>query len=113
MTPKPGRLRPDVELALFRIVQESLTNIHRHSGSAHAMIRVAIAPSEVVLRVSDEGHGMPHEAGAGPGSTVSGVGVGIAGMRERVSQLGGRLEIRTGHRGTIVEAALPLIQGPS
>jgi len=113
VTPKPGRLRPDVELALFRIVQESLTNIHRHSGSSRAMIRVAIAPSEVVLRVSDEGHGMPHEAGGGPGSTVSGVGVGIAGMRERVSQLGGRLEIRSGHRGTIVEAALPLLQSPS
>ena len=111
VTPKPGRLRPDVELALFRIVQESLTNIHRHSGSSRAMIRVAIAPSEVVLRVSDEGHGMPHEGSLGP--AVSGVGVGIAGMRERVSQLGGRLEIRSGHRGTIVEAALPLVQSPS
>ena len=113
VAPELGRLHQEVELALFRVVQESLANVHRHSGSSRASIRVIAGSSEVVLRVADEGRGLPEEAAADPQWAVAGVGVGIAGMRERVSQLGGRLEIRSGRRGTTVEAALPFLRSPS
>jgi PAS domain S-box-containing protein len=113
VAPELGRLHQEVELALFRVVQESLTNIHRHSGSSRASIHVLAAASEVVLRIVDEGRGLPVEAGAEPEAGLAGVGVGIAGMRERVHQLGGRIEIRSGREGTTVEAALPFLRSAS
>jgi PAS domain S-box-containing protein len=113
VAPELGRLHQEVELALFRVVQESLTNIHRHSGSSRASIHVLAAASEVVLRVVDEGRGLPVAAGAEPEAALAGVGVGIAGMRERIRQLGGRMEIRSGREGTTVEAALPFLRSAS
>ena len=103
-----GRLPAEVETALFRIVQESLTNIHRHSGSPTVRIRIVQDTSGIALEVQDDGQGMlPGILDRGT-EAVAGLGVGIAGMRERVRQLGGRLEIDSGSQGTTVRATLPL-----
>jgi two-component system CheB/CheR fusion protein len=104
-----GRLDKDVETALFRIVQESLTNIHLHSGSASANIRVALEDDQIVLEVVDNGKGMAPIAGD-PAKESAGQtkpGVGILSMRERASQVGGKLEIKSGENGTTVLAILP------
>jgi signal transduction histidine kinase len=111
VTPDLGRLPREVEIVLFRIVQESLTNIQRHSDSPTAGIRLFRQPAEVTMEVSDQGRGIPSKTlidlrskdGAG-----AGLGVGIAGMRERLKQLGGRLDITSGEQGTTVRAVLPL-----
>lgn len=96
------RLRPDVELALYRIAQEALTNVLRHSGSPTARVALAIAEAKVRLTISDEG-----APAAGIRSDVSG-GVGIASMRERVRALGGRLRLTVRRRGTVVTVAIPI-----
>ena len=101
------RLPQELETAIFRIVQECLTNIHRHSGSRVAAIRVAREGNDVRLEVRDQGKGMP----AGPDGAARAhrkMGVGIRGMRERITQLGGRFEIRSGKKGTTVVASVPL-----
>jgi len=101
------RLPLDTETALFRIVQESLINIHRHSGSDSARIRLRREQEELVLEIEDRGHGMSKDILAriiGGG----GVGVGIAGTSERIEQLGGRLEIESKDTGTTVRARLPI-----
>lgn len=94
-----GRLSREVETAIFRIVQECLINIHRHSGSPTAAIHIALSDSYVRLEVSDNGKGISPEMRnqMEAGGTV---GVGVRGMRERVSQLGGSLEIRSDGAGT-------------
>ncbi len=103
--PDLGRLPKEAETALFRIMQESLTNVHRHSGSRTASIRIVRESAEIRMEVQDTGVGMRPDV---PQTAMGGaVGVGIAGMRERVGQLGGRLEIKTGPGGTTVIAALP------
>ncbi len=107
-----GRMPRELELMLFRIVQESLTNIHRHSGSRTATIRIARHPKEVVMKISDQGHGMPFNLNGGVRSPAQ-VGVGIAGMRERVRHMGGRLEIRCRKSGTDVEVVAPLGDPPA
>jgi len=101
-----GRLPEDLEIAIFRTVQESLTNIHRHSGSPTARVGVDRADGVIHLTVEDRGSGVPVEkrdlvAAAGV------PGVGISGMRERLRQLGGTLEIKSNEGGTTVEACLP------
>jgi PAS domain S-box-containing protein len=96
-------LSPEIELALYRIMEEALTNVRRHSGSARASVRVYHDASEVGLEVIDEGHGMPLEVAAGATS----LGTGIPTMRERARALGGRLEIESGSGGTCVRAVLP------
>lgn len=106
--PELGRLASDLELTLFRIVQECLTNIHRHSGSPTARIHVAAENGGIILEVQDQGAGV-RPGIAGPLSLVTGqLGVGIAGMHERVRQLGGTLRIDSGAQGTTVRATLPL-----
>ncbi|HEY3129902.1 MAG TPA: GAF domain-containing protein, partial [Acidobacteriota bacterium] len=110
MPPKLEGLPQEAEVALFRIVQESLTNINRHSGSSTAGIRIAINNGEVMLEVKDQGRGMPPRTLEEPVGGVSGLGVGIAGMRERIRQLGGRLEIDSGEGGTTVKAMLPVFR---
>jgi len=104
---RAGRLPEQVETTLFRIVQESLANIHRHSGSRRARIRIARSPSRVTLVVRDEGRGLRKIAGRRPGGPAL-MGVGIAGMRERVRQLGGEIVIDSSARGTAVKVMLPL-----
>jgi PAS domain S-box-containing protein len=99
-----GRLTPEIETTLFRILQESLTNVLRHSGSDSASVRLEKANTEVRLQVLDRGHGMVD--GAGEDGEI---GVGISGMRQRLIQLGGRLEIVSSERGTTITAAVPLV----
>jgi PAS domain S-box-containing protein len=103
-----GRLQQDLETAIFRIVQECLTNIHRHSESPVARIRISRSDSQVSLEVEDRGKGIPSEKreALDSGGTP---GVGIRGMRERLRQLGGTLEINSSGRGTVVVARLPVV----
>jgi PAS domain S-box-containing protein len=104
------RLPLDTETALFRIVQESLINIHRHAGSETARIRLRRDAETLVLEIEDRGHGIPRASLnriTGKGGIV---GVGIAGMSERIEQLGGRFEITSGDHGTTVRARLPLLK---
>jgi len=105
------RLSLEVETTLFRIVQESLTNIHRHSGSPTAMIRMVQDGTHLCLEVADQGAGMPPAALERARSGAAALGVGIAGMRERARQLRGRLEIDSRRGGTTIRAILPLPRG--
>ena len=100
------RLPQDHELCLFRITQECLTNIHRHSGSSNALVRLLRSPGEIKLEVSDDGKGLDHETKSKIASGET-AGVGLRGMRERVRQLGGSLEIRSNGHGTVVIATVP------
>lgn len=98
LQPGLGRLPAELETAMFRIVQECLTNIHRHSGSSSATIAVTREQHNVTLEIRDRGRGMPVPVRAG---------VGIQGMGERVRQLEGKLEIESGSSGTRVIAIFP------
>jgi signal transduction histidine kinase len=100
------RLSREAETAIFRTIQECLTNIHRHSESTTATIRIAAADSHVHVEVRDRGKGIPPEKQFEMGSTGI-TGVGIRGMRERLRQLGGSLEIHSNGEGTLVVARLP------
>jgi signal transduction histidine kinase len=102
------RLPLDTETALFRIVQESLINIHRHAKSETARIGLRRDAETLVLEIEDRGQGIPRASLKGITSKGGVVGVGIAGMSERIEQLGGRLEITSGDHGTTVRARLPL-----
>ena len=104
------RLPRDTETALFRIVQESLINIHRHAGSETARIRLQRDAEALVLEIEDRGHGIPSASLARITGKQGVAGVGIAGMGERVEQLGGRFEITSGDHGTTVRARLPLVK---
>jgi signal transduction histidine kinase len=100
------RLSEDAELAIFRIVQASLTNIHLHSGSHKAAIKIERVSDGLAVTISDRGRGIP--TGVLDRSPLSkGAGVGIAGMKERVKYLGGRLEIESSENGTQVKAVVP------
>lgn len=101
------RLPQDNEIALFRVVQESLTNVQRHSGSKVVRIMIAQHGDEVDLEIADKGHGIPAGTLGTDQQSVERLGVGIAGMRERLRQLGGRLEIVSSGRGTTVKAIVP------
>ena len=100
-----GRLSNELELAVFRIVQESLTNIHRHSESKTATIVLSRDEVGVAMVIEDEGKGMTPEKLAGVRAQRS--GVGITGMRERVRQLGGVLDIQSSEKGTKVSVTFP------
>jgi two-component system NarL family sensor kinase len=102
------RLTKDAEVALFRIVQTSLTNVHLHSGTHGAKIKVDHNAEALTLTVSDEGRGIPAEV-LDHFLRGEATGVGMAGMRERTTALGGRLEfetLATGH-GTVVKVTIP------
>jgi PAS domain S-box-containing protein len=102
-----GRLPQEYELSLFRIVQECLTNVHRHSKSPSALVRLSRTPQEITLEVKDNGTGINDELRS---SIVSGAsaGVGFRGMQERVRTLGGTLTVQSNGQGTSVLVALPL-----
>ena len=108
LQPGFGRLSQEAETALFRIVQESLSNIQRHSGSATAKIRLRVDDQGVELIVSDSGRGMDRKTVERSRRTRTRLGVGILGMRERMAQLGGKLEVESDASGTKVRAAVPL-----
>ncbi len=107
-----GRLPSDVETAIFRIVQECLTNIHRHSGSSVAKIRVTRRDGQVLVEVADRGKGIPPEKQKAMEAGAK-MGVGTRGMGERVRQLGGTLEITSGSQGTVIVAKLPVSSSSS
>lgn len=112
-----GRLPAQVETSLYRIVQEALSNVHRHSGSKSARIRLNKRGNAVWLRIQDRGKGMPaaiaHNGARVEDNGTAELGVGIAGMRQRLRQLGGRLEIRTTSHGTTITAVVPLGKVPA
>jgi signal transduction histidine kinase len=97
-----AKLPDQVELAVFRVLQECLTNVHRHSGSKVAKVKILPEETGVTLQVIDQGRGMASQNGSEPV-----IGVGITGMRERVRELGGHFEISSGAKGTVVRAVLP------
>jgi signal transduction histidine kinase len=102
------RPQRNYELVLFRVLQESLTNVHRYSGASAAGVRLRLENDQVKLEVSDNGSGIPEERLQQVDRSGGGAGVGIAGMRERVRELGGRLEIHSNKTGTTVSVALPM-----
>jgi PAS domain S-box-containing protein len=102
-----GRLSDDMEVTVFRIVQECLTNIHRHSGSKTATICLSRNDRSVSLEIEDNGRGMPAERLARIHGERS--GVGITGMRERVRHLNGVLNVQSSPKGTKVSVTLPLV----
>jgi two-component system NarL family sensor kinase len=106
---KPSeRLPKNVEIALFRVLQESLTNVHRHSGASDASIHFQHASDAVILEIRDFGKGIPEERLRLLHGVNAKTGVGLAGMRERLRELNGRLEIESDARGTSMRATVPL-----
>jgi signal transduction histidine kinase len=103
-----SRLPKAVELGLFRVLQEGLTNVHRHSGSSRAEVAMRLFSDKVVLELRDFGKGIPAELVKNHRAQGANFGVGLAGMRERVRELGGRLDIRTQTPGTLICATLPI-----
>jgi signal transduction histidine kinase len=107
-----GRLDSDMEIAIFRIVQECLTNVHRHSESQSAEVRLAQQKGQVQLQIRDAGRGIPREKQEAlkfSGKT----GVGFRGMRERIAQLGGVLEIQSNESGSVVKVTMPVQNLPT
>jgi PAS domain S-box-containing protein len=102
-----ARLPQAVALALFRVIQESLTNIHRHSGAKKARILLSQTAQAVTLEINDDGKGLPKALLSGSSLSMNRVGVGILGMNERLLQLGGSLEISAEKNGTTVRAVIP------
>ena len=108
ISPHLGRMKPDAEMALFRVVQESLTNIQRHSGSSQARIRIERDPGMITLEISDKGGGIPGNLRRQNGKLSFGLGVGIPSMHERVKLIGGKLDIESNSSGTTVRATIPI-----
>ena len=106
------RFSSEKETALFRVVQEGLTNVLRHSGGSSAKIVACFSVDEVEVSVKDMGKGLSPATiellSLAPGNSGKAIGVGIAGLRERLHQLGGKLQISSNHAGTILKAVLPL-----
>ena len=106
-----GRLPRDIELALFRVLQESLTNVHRHSGSPTASVVLTMQVSDAVLTVSDKGKGVDTRSLEETGRDwIGALGVGLRGMSERMRQLGGTLELSSTPQGTVVTARVRIPQ---
>jgi signal transduction histidine kinase len=107
LSPAP-RLTKAAELVLFRVLQESLTNVLRHSGSDVVDIRLHSDDQNAVMSIRDYGRGIPSEKLDSFHQTGAGVGVGLGGMKERVAELGGHLRVECGGKGTCVTATVPL-----
>ncbi len=101
-----GRLARGMELVIFRLVQECLTNIHRHSGSKTASIRIAREPEQITVDIRDEGRGMSPDKVAE--LQLGGSGVGIRGMRERLRQFDGKMLIESSSSGTQIHVTIPV-----
>jgi len=100
------RLPRDVEIALFRVLQETLTNVHRHAAAKVVDVQIVHRGGCVQLTVSDDGKGIPEDVlskfrgGAAPG-------IGLAGMRERLAEFGGQIRVESSHTGSVVQAVIP------
>jgi signal transduction histidine kinase len=105
---KLGRFAGEVETALFRVVQQSLVNIHRHSGSRTAKIHLSAGENVVRVEICDDGCGISPEILNGIAGGTRLTGVGIAGMRERIRMLGGQFNVKSSENGTTIEASLPV-----
>jgi signal transduction histidine kinase len=105
LPPDLARLPADMEIAIFRAVQEGLTNIHRHSGSRSCSVKVFEEGNRLHVEIKDQGKGIPQDKQLT--LAVSRGGVGLRGMQERIRQFGGRLEINSSDSGTVVLVSLP------
>jgi signal transduction histidine kinase len=104
-----GRPTADAELAMFRVLQESLTNVHRHSGSETAEVRLLMRDGNAVLEIEDKGKGFDPAVLEQRGEDWMGaLGVGVRGMNERMRQLKGKLEIISQEGGSLVRATIPM-----
>jgi two-component system, NarL family, sensor kinase len=103
------RLTPDDELCLFRIAQEALTNVHRHAASPWVAVRLKVQSDSVMLEIEDAGRGMPPTYAAENAARDRPVGVGLAGMRERIRQIGGTLSVESTHTGTRVRTTISIV----
>lgn len=101
------RLTSEIEISIFRVVQEAITNVHRHSHSPDARVEIHQQTDRIFVRVRDFGIGMPNE---GPAGSAIGTGVGIGGMKERIKQLGGEVNILRAEPGTLVQASIPMFR---
>ncbi len=107
--PHPSeRLSKECELVLFRVLQETLTNVHRHSGASSASVRLTMDQGQLELQISDNGSGIEQTKLAQAEEPGRQLGVGIAGMRERIRKLGGRLDLQSGKAGTKVSVSLAI-----
>src|ERR1700674_2838519 len=102
------RLPIRTEIALFRDLQESLTNVHRHSGASEVRVCFQQQLEKITLEIQDDGCGIPAERLDRLRETSAETGVGLAGMRERMNELNGKLEIESDGQGTIMRAFVPL-----
>jgi two-component system, chemotaxis family, CheB/CheR fusion protein len=101
-----SRLSPEIEIAIFRVLQEALNNIHRHSGAKTAEIEIIRSADAISLTVKDDGQGML----LAPSGKAPSMGVGLLGMRERLAQFNGNLNIQSSSKGTVIEARVPIEQ---
>jgi len=98
------RFKPELETAIFRIIQEALTNVFRHSGAQKAWVTIAKLDDQIAVTVRDNGKGIAENiAEFRPGS----LGIGIGGMRQRVKEFGGEVRLRNANPGTLVEVSIP------
>lgn len=102
-----GRLADEIELALFRVLQEALTNVHLHSGASAASVLIRRDSDEIVLVIHDNGKGIPKELLGRFQQTGAGMGVGLTGIRERARELGGKLTVKSDSGGTLVRVTIP------
>jgi len=103
-----GRFPSKVELALFRVLQEALTNVHRHAKCSNVHVDLRLRNRDLILEIRDNGRGFSPECLAAFRDAQPRTSVGLAGMRERLRELGGRLEIESNHSGTRLQAIIPV-----
>ena len=108
LPPTLRRLPAEVEIALFRALQEALTNVHRHASTPRVDIHLNLLPNQIRMEIQDYGQGIPPDVVRHLGDTVGKTGIGLAGMRERVRELGGSLHIHSDSHGTVLTIDLPL-----
>jgi signal transduction histidine kinase len=108
LTSTLGRMHRDVEVTLFRAVQEGLTNVHRHSGCSVVDVSLSVNTTQVRLEIKDNGRGIPQKRLRSLIEGAAETGLGLAGMRERTRELGGSFEIRSDRAGTTVVISIPL-----
>jgi two-component system NarL family sensor kinase len=102
------RLPMRIEIVLFRVLQESLTNVHRHSGASEVRVRFQCDPENIILEIRDNGRGIPAERLSRLREASAETGVGLAGMRERLYEMNGKLGIESDGRGTSMRAVVPV-----